>query len=259
MKRSLLCLVCVVLVSVMTSIFVEGPASGQIQVQGPKPPVNTEFTWPPSPESSITLSGVIAPQSEYHIEQVFTVPTRHWLVVNTASNQMRADLIEIVGGIETIKYSRALEPLQDLTVGIAFSPNSVVALGVEAQQAGAWSMTGYLYAEIQNHPRWPPRPDQIVNASGYFPQLSDTMSPSVIYTVPADKWFILTTLQGGNGELSLFELLSGQATLKAGVADQLTNLDVGVAFPPGSQIALKRLVGTSIKVYWQLVGYLADA
>ena len=88
--------------------------------------------------------------------------------------------------------------------------------------------------------------------------------PVTIYEVPRDRWFVLRELRGDELDVaSLMELRGRQQRLVLNRlwhrAADVWRSDPGIAFPPGSRVALRARDGAEVRdAHVQVVGYLAD-
>jgi hypothetical protein len=126
-------------------------------------------------------------------------------------------------------------------------------------------------------PVWPPHASNIFNldsASAAAPSggiTSGAGSSTVLYTVPSDRYLVLTDAEitannSGPTEVSLVEDLGGVVTIKRGPSwnqqastyqpVQGLHSSVGLTFAPGSQIALRNS-GVQCQVMYTLTGYFA--
>lgn len=68
-------------------------------------------------------------------------------------------------------------------------------------------------------------------------------SVSVVFTVPDDKYFILTDLAGPGVthccQIEILEVLDSKESVKLAKTSQTYNSDVGILFQPGSQVLVK--------------------
>ncbi len=119
---------------------------------------------------------------------------------------------------------------------------------------------------------WPPRPHDIVNVVGEN-VFGKGRTKIDIYTVPDDKWLVMTEfrrIHTGNLDPELDLLVrpadSGTETLvvpakftETAFASSFGGVGVGVKFPPGSTVVLQRNErgSASQKSQHFLVGYLA--
>jgi len=125
---------------------------------------------------------------------------------------------------------------------------------------------------IPKSPAWPPRPEDIVNLRDRadVPWSSEV----VIYTVPLDRWFVVTgsKLSSGGCSYELLEDIGGIRTVLREVRtngsdfpaelDPDNNSPLGWAIRPGSNLVVRNAGSCSgpsytTNVYWTLRGYLA--
>lgn len=117
---------------------------------------------------------------------------------------------------------------------------------------------------------WPPRPENIVQVGETY---IITNTPTDVFTVPLDKFFVCTFVQGdllsndekpwmmfygdGEAQVSLLPVHFGQ--------EEPNNLEgpidfqaevVGIPVPPGETIQIKQLTNNPVTLDFVLVGYL---
>ena len=121
-----------------------------------------------------------------------------------------------------------------------------------------------------NKPAWPPPPELIVNVvfGVVFPAPGQPRSPVTVFTVPEDKWLIVTDIDittlntTGTLRWNLLEDAGGELTAKRSTVSgnhpvQSFTSTVGIPFSPGSKVVANGL-STGPSVSFTLVGYLTD-
>ena len=116
--------------------------------------------------------------------------------------------------------------------------------------------------------RWPPKPEDIVIITD-----KHIGSYDVVYTVPSDRWLVITDAEYyayNNREADLLEALRGVETVKRHCVflgshyQHMNSCDgpfssaVGLAFAPGSQVVFSNQQGTVGTYSYALTGYLID-
>ena len=100
---------------------------------------------------------------------------------------------------------------------------------------------------------------------GYVPLRS--ASPLVLYQVPTDRWLLITDFETSGGTCQLVEIDGATETVKRGpfffnsgaggpVPFEGLHSSVGLAFAPGTQVALRNTSGVDTVVAFTLTGHL---
>lgn len=103
------------------------------------------------------------------------------------------------------------------------------------------------------------QPEDIVNLTGTFPPGASV----VVFTVPFDKWFVLTDVEiEGDGQVEIRRGPGPGTTLRSGfLGDAFTpyRSSVGLAFSPGSTVVLDDILsGGFVAPIYALTGHLAE-
>ena len=103
---------------------------------------------------------------------------------------------------------------------------------------------------------WPPRAWDVVNMGGEIvTSTPDEIVP--VYSVPQEKWFVLTSFFAVNaGGFDLVELYAGTETVKTLAGFVPHNDLLGLAFRPGSEVGL-RYPSSASNHQWNFSGYLS--
>lgn len=125
---------------------------------------------------------------------------------------------------------------------------------------------------------FPPHPSNIVSICGSSSGIGP-MSTKLLYTVPADRWLVLTdtraiTQNGGNERnLELVEDAQGTLTVKRAFCDAAITIPsvtgtwnaptsaaagIGPSFAPGSQVVARNYSTTFFEFRYELIGYLVQ-
>lgn len=121
--------------------------------------------------------------------------------------------------------------------------------------------------------RWPPRPENIFNQADPTGPTVAAGSAFDIFTVPADKWLVITDLAvtAGIGEIDgvlLAERVGGIDHLKihdplfGDRTDMVAHLSnafgLGVTFRPGSTVRLVNRGAVTTQINYSIIGYLVN-
>ncbi|MFH0944650.1 MAG: hypothetical protein V2A76_05580 [Planctomycetota bacterium] len=215
---------------------------------------DSQLTWPPSPEGMVQLGGEHAFINSDTLP-VHRVPYGRWLVV-TMFYGANYQLVEDLGGIETLKYSNRTTTyeLSKHTAGIAFRPGSQVLLRhTTTSSVEYWSLAGYLTTSERPAREWPPLPQDLVNVVGQV--LAPVGEVVPLYTVPSDRWLVMMDLKLRDGGFWLYETIGGTSRVLSSGPGANNDRIVGTTFAPGSQVAIERRLGNPGTVNWEFHGY----
>ncbi len=105
---------------------------------------------------------------------------------------------------------------------------------------------------------WPPQARDMVTIN--WTAVSGTPALVTVYTVPANRWFVVEHYRGPSNAFELLNVTTGQVVLggfqQASWTFDAALRDVGLAFAPGSVIAFRNVSGAFSFPQGWMAGYL---
>ncbi len=188
---------------------------------------------------------------------VYTVPTDRWLVLTFGGSQPVLDIREDSTSGSTTKASWAAGiGVGEHKTPLSFAPGSQVVLVNPSAQV---TVTTLFHLEGYLRPASTPTDGFVAIDSMNFtndPNSYVTIaagSTLPLYDVPSTHWFVLTDVQCPCG---LVEVLGSTVTNKAWMGSASGHKETGIAFAPGSTVALRNSSISPLTITFHMRGYL---
>jgi hypothetical protein len=191
---------------------------------------------------------------------IFTVPKKRHLIVTsvdleTDSGQYDAQLLERSGQTSVVRLISGINPSFAPGLGFDFAPGSSV--DVLNTRATSDRVTLQLFGYLSPSTEWPPiDPSDMFDTTGTA-LLTDSGQTYTIYSVPSDRWLVLTQSIITGSHFALLEDFGGTQSEKPTIFLPGGQL-VGIVFHPGSSVVLRNDEQFGfVNYHWLLTGYFA--